>query len=99
MPNLNKPTNPDKFDSPFVKYNICLPNNFKKALKYRDKYFHGSIPQGNKLGTFRANNLNRAFELQFLVSVRKKTHNLGVLSQKTSKTRLSKLLKLRILLK
>ena len=69
LPNLNKPTNVDKFESPFIKYKITLPDNFKKALKYRDKYLHGSIPKGNKLGTFRANNLNRAFELQFLVNV------------------------------
>jgi len=69
LPNLNNPTNTDKFESPFIKYKISLPSNFKKALKYRDKYFHGSIPEGNMLGTFRANNLNRAFELQFLVNV------------------------------
>lgn len=69
LPNLNKPTNVDKLESPFIKYKISLPDNFKKALKYRDKYLHGSIPKGNKLGTFRANNLNRAFELQFLVNV------------------------------
>ena len=69
LPNLNNPTNVDKFESPFIKYKINLPDNFKKALKYRDKYLHGSIPKGNKLGTFRANNFNRAFELQFLVNV------------------------------
>jgi len=69
LPNLNNPTNTDKFESPFIKYKISLPSNFKKALKYRNKYFHGSIPEGNMLGTFRANNLNRAFELQFLVNV------------------------------
>jgi hypothetical protein len=69
LPNLNNPTNVDKFESPFIKYKINLPDNFKKALKYRDRYLHGSIPKGNKLGTFRANNFNRAFELQFLVNV------------------------------
>lgn len=66
---LNKPTNVGKFELPFLKYNVVLPVNFKKALKYRDKYLHGSIPKGNKLGTFHANNNNRAFELQFLVNI------------------------------
>jgi len=69
LPNLNKPTNVDKLESPFVKYKISLSDDFKKALKYRDKYLHGSIPKGNKFGTFRANNFNRAYELQFLVNV------------------------------
>lgn len=69
LPNLNKPTNLDKFEAPFKKYKINLPDNLKKALKYRDKYFHGSIPRGNKLGTFHTTNKNRAFELQLLVNI------------------------------
>lgn len=69
LPNLNKPTNFDKFEAPFKKYKISLPDNLKKALKYRDKYFHGSIPRGNKLGTFHTTNQNRALELQLLVNI------------------------------
>jgi hypothetical protein len=69
LSNLNNPTNVDKLESPFTKFQISLPDNFKKALKYRNEYLHGSIPSGSKLGTFQADNFNRAFELQFLVNV------------------------------
>lgn len=69
MGNLNKPTNTNKLEAPFKYYSICLPEKFRKALKYRDKYLHGSIPKGNKLGSFRDDDINRSLELQFVVNI------------------------------
>ena len=67
--NINKPTNTNKLESPFTYYHIKLPEKFQKALKYRDRYLHGSIPKGNKLGSFRDDDINRSLELQFIVNI------------------------------
>jgi hypothetical protein len=66
---INSPTNPDKIGLSISKYNIKLPEKFKKALKYRNLYLHGSIPKGNLLGSVNNDNFLRAFELQFLVNI------------------------------
>lgn len=67
--NIFKPTNINKLESPFKYFRIQLPEKFKKALKYRDIYLHGSLPKEMKLGSFISDNQNRAFELEFLVNV------------------------------
>lgn len=69
LKSINTPTNANKLEAPFIHYNIELPKKFKDALKYRNKYLHGSIPKGSKLGSFQNDDNNRAFELQFLVNI------------------------------
>lgn len=65
---LNSPTNIDKVLEAFKYYKGQLPNSLKKIPAYRNKYFHGSIPEGEQFG-FAVDNLIRAFELQFLVGI------------------------------
>ena len=66
---INGPTNANKLEAPFLHYGIRLPEKFKKAIKYRNYYLHGSAPKEAKLGSFRYDDYNRAFELQFLVNI------------------------------
>ncbi|NOU46477.1 MAG: hypothetical protein HOO86_05365 [Bacteroidales bacterium] len=66
---INKPTNADKITSPFEHLNISLPDPFKKALKYRDKYLHGSSPKNTTEKTGDYEDFVRKFELQFVVNV------------------------------
>jgi hypothetical protein len=67
--NLNKPTNIDRLELSFKQLNILLPEKFRKALKYRDKYLHGTIPKESTLVNLDDDNNNKAFELQFLTYV------------------------------
>jgi len=69
LPYLNSPTNPDKIELSISNFNIQLPDKFKKALKYRNQYLHGSIPKGNLVGSVNTDNSIRASELQFLVNI------------------------------
>ncbi|MCX6220824.1 MAG: hypothetical protein NTZ69_07530 [Bacteroidia bacterium] len=65
---INNPTLIDKTIEAFNSNNIDLPAYLIKVTKYRNKYLHGSIPDEKKFG-FLIDNLTRAFEMQFLVSI------------------------------
>jgi len=66
---LNKPTNVDKISSLFGIVSFPLPEQFVKALKYRDKYLHGSLPKNEQNIPEEYENFRRKFELQFLVNI------------------------------
>lgn len=66
--NWNSPTNKNKVLSAFEYYKGQLPDPLKNIPEYRNSYFHGSIPKGEKFG-FAVDNLIRAYELQFLASI------------------------------
>ncbi|HNF81808.1 MAG TPA: hypothetical protein PK325_16755, partial [Cyclobacteriaceae bacterium] len=69
LPYLNKPTNIDKLQRAFEQLNITnLPDKFKKAIRYRDKYLHGSAPKPY-LSSTEADTKFKAFELQFLANI------------------------------
>lgn len=64
----NSPTNIDKVLEAFKYYKGQLPDSLKDIPAYRNKYFHGSIPEGEQFG-FKVDNLIRAYEIQFLTSI------------------------------
>jgi hypothetical protein len=66
---LNKPTNIDRISSLFRFQTFRLPSQFEIALKYRDKYLHGSSPKNTNNIPEEYENHKRKFELQFLVNV------------------------------
>jgi len=65
---LNAPTIKDKTIEAFTSFSIELPDSLKKVISYRNKYLHGSIPGEEQFG-IDMDNLTRAFEMQFLVSM------------------------------
>jgi hypothetical protein len=64
----NSPTNIDKTREAFKNYGIELPASLKKTIKYRDTYFHGSIPDGIRFD-FELDNKIRAEEMHFLINI------------------------------